>query len=866
MSDLQASNEFILECEDSEYVLYIEDEEHSLNVDTSMGTYKHNLLINRELEDQHPIEAITGLREELDQRVVKEDGKTLIDTTLVEKLEDIDLTGVIYDENYVHTDNNFSSSYKNKIDSIEVGAQKNTVNSVNGLQGDVVISKESIGLDNVDNTRDIDKPISRSTQNALNTKLNASDLSTVGRTNDYNDLDNKPFIPTATSDLTNNSGFITNSALAPYAKTTEVNQLLDPYITEAEVDVKLLPYAETTEVDAKLIPYIKETEVDQKLLPYAKTADLEAHLTNKVDYDDLAIVATTGSYSDLSNKPNIPSNVSDLVNDEGFITAEILEPYAVKDDLARVATTGSYNDLSSKPNIPNSTSDLINDSDFITHVDLAPYDTIESVDQKLSTKQNRLTAGTNVEIVGNTINVDVPPNVLVDYTTITKSDEDIITAVGTYTKSNTIKYDWEGTLAEWEAGRADGSIPNDWFCFITDDEQETLVGPKGDSSTIEIGTVETGDTASVVNSGSETNAILDFVLPRGKQGPPNHLSVGSVYSGEEPSVIIYGDAPLQYIDFVLPKGEKGEVGPSNSLRIGEVTEGDEPSVEITGSSPNQILNFVLPKGIQGEKGEKGEKGDVGPQGEQGIQGEVGPSNVLTIGTVTKGDEASATITGGPPNQELSLVLPKGDKGDRGEDGEKGEKGETGEVGPKGDKGDDGGMDAVYEEDTQTLSFYSESGNAFYPKWGELTGDIALQVDLKNALDLKANTVDLDKKQDVGDYALKGDVPTLVSQLQNDSDYATKMEVMQAIASIPQFKLSIVDVLPETGEKMVLYLVPKVGTENDIYNEYIWIENTNTFELVGSTAVDLTNYYTKSEIDTTIGDINAILDSINGEVV
>ena len=48
-------------------------------------------------------------------------------------------------------------------------------------------------------------------------------VNTVGITavsNDYNDLDNIPTIPTATSQLTNNSGFITSSSLSSYVPTT----------------------------------------------------------------------------------------------------------------------------------------------------------------------------------------------------------------------------------------------------------------------------------------------------------------------------------------------------------------------------------------------------------------------------------------------------------------------------------------------------------------------------------------------------------------------------------------------------------------------------------------------------------------------
>jgi hypothetical protein len=69
----------------------------------------------------------------------------------------------------------------------------------------------------------------------------------------------------------------------------------------------------------------------------------------------------------------------------------------------------------------------------------------------------------------------------------------------------------------------------------------------------------------------------------------------------------------------------------------------------------------------------GENGAPGPQGEQGIQGETGatgapgPANTLSIGTVTDGEQASASITGNAPSQTLNLVLPKGEKGDTGND-------------------------------------------------------------------------------------------------------------------------------------------------------------------------------------------------------
>ncbi len=80
---------------------------------------------------------------------------------------------------------------------------------------------------------------------------------------------------------------------------------------------------------------------------------------------------------------------------------------------------------------------------------------------------------------------------------------------------------------------------------------------------------------------------------------------------------------------------------------------------------------------------KANSGIQGPQGEPGQQGNPGPSNVLTIGTVSSGTTASATITGTSPSQKLNLVLPKGDTGSPGTNGTNGTNGKDG---AKGDEG------------------------------------------------------------------------------------------------------------------------------------------------------------------------------------
>lgn len=89
------------------------------------------------------------------------------------------------------------------------------------------------------------------------------------------------------------------------------------------------------------------------------------------------------------------------------------------------------------------------------------------------------------------------------------------------------------TLAELKAAHPTGKIGDAymaggalymWLSTSTDWKYcGELRGPTGDpgqNATIKIGTVASGDTVSVVNSGTETNAVLDFVIQKGDKGDP----------------------------------------------------------------------------------------------------------------------------------------------------------------------------------------------------------------------------------------------------------------------------------------------------------------------------------------------------------
>ena len=177
----------------------------------------------------------------------------------------------------------------------------------------------------------------------LSVYAESSDLAAVATSGDYNDLQNRPSIPAAqvNADWGANSGvaqILNKPNLATVATSGDYADLANkPTIPAAQVQ------SNWNESDSTSKAYIQNKP---DLSVYAQSANL-------------ATVATSGDYADLSNKPTIPAaqvqsnwNESDNTSKAFILNKPDLSVYAQSANLATVATTGDYDDLENKPVIP----------------------------------------------------------------------------------------------------------------------------------------------------------------------------------------------------------------------------------------------------------------------------------------------------------------------------------------------------------------------------------------------------------------------------------------------------------------------------------------------------------------------------------
>lgn len=273
----------------------------------------------------------------------------------------------VSDANYVHTDNNFTTSLNDKLNGIATGAEAN-------VQSDWNVT---------DTTSDAfikNKP-------AIPTKT--SDI-----TNDSGFITSAA-VPTKTSDLTNDSGFITNQVnnLANYYDQTAINSMFNALSVPTKTSdltndsgfltTNTLPIATASSLGVVKIGSGINVAADGTISAAVASLDW-ANITNKptdVSYwtNDAGYITSAAlptKTSDLTNdsdfvtSADVPTKTSDLTNDSGFITNSVsnLANYYKKSE---TYTQGEVNSLLSAIVIPTKTSELTNDSNFVSDTDYA---------------------------------------------------------------------------------------------------------------------------------------------------------------------------------------------------------------------------------------------------------------------------------------------------------------------------------------------------------------------------------------------------------------------------------------------------------------------------------------------------------------
>lgn len=277
----------------------------------------------------------------------------------------------VSDANYVHTDNNFTTALKDKLNGIATGAEVNVQSdwNVTDTTSDAFIkNKPAIPTKTSDITNDSGFITSAAVPTKTSDLTNDSGFITnqVNNLANYydqtaiNSMFNALSVPTKTSDLTNDSGFLTTSTL-PIATSSSlgvvkigsgINVAADGTISAA---VASLDWANITN---------KPTDV--------------SYWTNDAGYITSAALPTKTSDltndSDFVTSADVPTKTSDLTNDSGFITNSVsnLANYYKKSE---TYTQGEVNSLLSAIVIPTKTSDLTNDSNFVSDTDYATAST-----------------------------------------------------------------------------------------------------------------------------------------------------------------------------------------------------------------------------------------------------------------------------------------------------------------------------------------------------------------------------------------------------------------------------------------------------------------------------------------------------------
>lgn len=239
------------------------------------------------------------------------------------------------------------------------------------------ITKDVGNLTNYSTTNTVNQAIN----NAVSSKVDISSISTVATSGDYKDLNNKPIIPSKTSELTNDSGYLVNADITNLATKDEVSTKVD------KVSGKGLSTNDYT------------TDEKNKLAGIAAGAEVNVNADWTATSGDAMII----------NKPTIPSKTSELTNDSNYITSSAVDTKISSAIASVYRVKGTVSNYSSLPTSNVTIGDVYNLSDTGANyvctatspitwdklsetVDLSSYSTTAENDAKYQVKGNYITS------------------------------------------------------------------------------------------------------------------------------------------------------------------------------------------------------------------------------------------------------------------------------------------------------------------------------------------------------------------------------------------------------------------------------------------------------------------------------------------
>ena len=187
--------------------------------------------------------------------------------------------------------------------------------------------KSSLSLNFVNNTADINKPISAATQTALDLKANSSDvLSGLSLKANSAEVYTALGAKANTSDLTNglslkvdkvagkdlSSNDFTSAEKMKLAAITGINtgdQDLSSYATNTALALK----ANTADINTSLALKANTTDVNNSLLLKANASDVATSLLSKLNKTDTSYLLQKADTATLSNRINLKADASDVI-------------------------------------------------------------------------------------------------------------------------------------------------------------------------------------------------------------------------------------------------------------------------------------------------------------------------------------------------------------------------------------------------------------------------------------------------------------------------------------------------------------------------------------------------------------------------